>query len=143
MRKIVFILVAISLLSCIYPKDPENSYEEAKRNGLLVGAVENPPFVVYEGESYSGEEIEMLRHFANANGLNIKFLKGTESELVEKLEKFEIHVVAAGFKKNTIWKKKAGFTTSYDREDHVFLIPKGENRLLQNLEDFIFKNKKK
>lgn len=143
MRKIVFILVAISLLSCIYPKDPEHSYEEAKRDGLLVGAVENPPFVVYEDDSYSGNEIEKLRRFADENDMNIRFLEGTESELVEKLEQFEIHVVAGGFKKSSIWNKKAGFTVPYDQDDHVFLIPKGENRLLQNLEDFIFENKKK
>lgn len=143
MRKILSTTVLFSLICCIYPQDPENSYEEAQTGALLVGAVENAPYVEYVGNSYSGSEVEIIRDFAEQNNLEIEFLSGSESELVKKLEKFKIHVVIGGFTKNTIWKKKAGFTVPYDEENHIFLIPKGENRLLENLEMFIFKNLKK
>ena len=143
MRKLLFLSVLLSILSCTYPKDPENSFEEAKKGSLLVGAVENPPFVQRQGKEFSGSEIALIRKFADQNNLSIRFIPGSESELVERLEKFKIHVVVGGFTKKTIWKKKAGYTAPYDRDDHVLLIPKGENRLLENLEKFIFENKKK
>ena len=143
MRKILVITALFSLFSCTYPQDPENSFEEAQQKTLLVGAVENPPYVKLEGQAFSGSEIEKIRDFAEQNDLDIEFIKGSESELVDRLEKFELHVVVGGFKKKTIWKKKAGLTASYDDQNHVFLIPKGENKLLENLEKFIFENKKK
>ncbi len=141
MNKLKLVLL-LCLTSCVFPQDPENSYEEASKNSLLVGVVSNPPFTEVEDSSFSGSEVEMLRKFAEKEGLKISFSEGSESELVKKLEVFELHIVAGGFTKKTIWKKKAGMTVPYDKE-HVFLIPKGENRLLKHLEDFIFQQKKK
>lgn len=131
----------LCLTSCVYPKDPENSYEEAREDELLVGVVENPPFTRVEDSIFSGSEVEMLRRFAQKEGLKISFREDSESKLVKQLEEFKMHVVIGGITKKTIWKKKAGTTVPYDKE-HVFLIPKGENRLLKHLEDFIFQQKK-
>lgn len=139
---LILILFVLFCQSCTYPQDPENSFEEAQSNRLLVGLIDNPPFVQVAKDSFSGSEVQKLKNFAKAHNLEIKFIPGTESELVEKLENYELHIVAGGFTRQTIWKQKAGYTTPYDREDHVFLIPKGENRLLEKLEIFIFKNKK-
>jgi polar amino acid transport system substrate-binding protein len=135
------IILLVGLTSCVFPKDPENSFEEASRDKLLVGVVENPPFTKVEDSTYTGNEVEMLRKFAEHKGLQIKFEEGSESKLVKQLEEYETHVVIGGFTKKTIWKKKAGMTVPYDKE-HVFLISKGENRLLKHLEDFIFQQKK-
>jgi hypothetical protein len=41
-----------------------------------------------------------------------------------------------GFRKNTIWKKKAGLSHPYDKV-HVILVPEGENELLFHLESFL------
>ena len=140
MRKLIILILLSMVTACSIPKDPENSFEEARKDGLLVGAVPNPPYVEISNDQFTGTEIEKLREFAKRENLQLKIEKGTESELVEKLEKYELHVVAGGIGKKTIWTKKAGLTAPYDTK-HVFLIPKGENRLLKHLEDFIFRKK--
>ena len=89
-----------------------------------------------------GSEIEILKDFARTNKLHIQFKEGSESDLIDKLKKYEIHIVAGGFEKKTLWKQEAGPTVTYDSK-HLFLIPKGENRLLQKLEMQIFESKKK
>ena len=140
MRKLIILALLSMVTACTIPQDPENSFEEAKKETLLVGAIPNPPYVEISNNRFTGSEIEKLREFAKRENLRLKIEKGTESELVEKLEKYELHVVAGGIDKKTIWKKKAGLTAPYDKK-HVFLIPKGENRLLKHLEDFIFRKK--
>lgn len=140
MRKLIVLAWLALLSACTFPKDPENSFEEAREKALLVGAVPNPPYVEITNNQFTGIEVEKLREFAERENLLIEFEKGTESELVEKLEKFELHVVIGGISKKTIWKKKAGLTLPYDTR-HVFLIPKGENRLLEHLESFITREK--
>jgi polar amino acid transport system substrate-binding protein len=139
--KIISVLILL-MVGCTVPQDPEHSFENAKNDKLLVGVVNNPPFVNVSEGTVSGSEIEKIKDFANRENLQIQFIRGSESELVKKLEKFELHIVAGGFSKKTIWKKKAGLSATYDK-DHVFLLPKGENRLLKHVEDYIYKQKNK
>lgn len=135
------LLLVFFLSSCVFPQDPENSYSRAQDDYLLVGVVENPPYTGVNNKEFSGTEVDMLRKFAEVEGLSIRFEKGSESAQVKDLEAYKKHVVIGGFEKKTIWKKKAGLTVPYDKQ-HVFLIPKGENRLLEHLESFIFQEKK-
>lgn len=138
--KKVFLLFFALITACTFPRDSEDSFEEAKDTYLKIGLVENPPYVIFQGEEPQGSEVKMLREFASKEGLRVEFSKGSESELMKKLQKFELHIVAGGMDKKTVWKKKAGLSTTYD-DRHVFLIPKGENRLLEHLEKFIFSEK--
>ncbi|NJW51553.1 transporter substrate-binding domain-containing protein [Salinimicrobium oceani] len=140
--RIILLLFCLLLGSCTFPKDPEGSFEEAKSTGLKVGLVENPPYVIFEGKEASGSEVKMLREFAAREGLQLEFTRGSESELVKELHNYHLHIVAGGMEKKTIWKKKAGLSTPYDSR-HVFLIPRGENKLLERLERYIFSKKKK
>lgn len=138
--KRILILTLVVMAGCTFPRDPENSFEKAQKNGLKVGVVKRPPFVNISGENFSGSEIDLIREFAEKEHLQIEFKEGSETELLEELEKFHLHVVAGGFTKKTIWKKKAGLTAPYDSK-HVLLIPKGENRLLERLEAYILPKK--
>lgn len=131
MSIIVFFLAA----SCNVPKDSRDSFESVKSDVLKVGVVNNPPFSSFEQEP-KGSEVLMIRDFSNQENVEIQFIKGSESDLVKKLEQADIHVLLGGFEKNTIWKEKSGQTIPYDGE-HVWLIPKGENKLLFKLEEFI------
>lgn len=140
--KRILILTLLVMAGCTFPRDPENSFEKAQKNGLKVGVVKRPPFVNISGENFSGSEIDLIREFAEKEHLQIEFKEGSETELLEELEKFHLHVVAGGFTKKTIWKKKAGLTAPYDSK-HVLLIPKGENRLLERLEAYILPKKSK
>lgn len=136
----LFIVVTILLvaISCNnYPRDTKNSFEKAKEKELKVGVVENPPYVVFQNDGVSGIEIRLIEKFAEKHNLDIGYIQDTESQLIKQLENYKLHIVAGGFKKKTVWSSKAGLTTSYDQE-HVLLIPKGENRLLHKLEQHIF-----
>ena len=140
--KLLFFLLFTILISCNIPKDPEGSWEEIQKNGLHVGVVVNPPYTLQQNSDYAGKEIELLQKFAKEKKLQLIYETGNETDLTGKLENYEINVLIGGFTKKSVWTKKVGLTTTYDKEDHVILIPKGENKLLHFLESFIFKNKK-
>lgn len=135
MKRSMFLLAAV-LLSCHIPADPEGSWEKAGQEGLQVGIVENPPYTSARGQSFSGTEIDFLSGFAKSNALKIRFIPGSETELFEELAHYELQLVAGGLKKNTIWGREAGLSIAYDQQ-HVFAAPKGENRLLFELENYI------
>lgn len=136
--KFIKFLIFFILVSCSpYPKDANNSFKDAKKNKLKVGVAINPPFTMFKNDSIIGSEIEIIRDFADQENLQIEIVKGTESDLVEKIEQYQLHIIAGGFDKKTIWKKKAKPTVPYDGH-HVLLVPSGENRLLFKLEKFIF-----
>jgi hypothetical protein len=66
---------------------------------------------------------------------------GSESELIERLERHELDLVAAGLEETTPWVKRVGFTRPYLRwpEDgravgRVLAVPPGENRFLLEIE---------
>ena len=128
-------IVTLFLVSCSIPKDSRDSLERAKSTTIKVGAIENPPFVIYGESELTGSEIEMIRDFALNESLEIDFIKGSESDLMKKIEEAEIHIVVGGITKKTVWKEKSGQTKPYDG-DHVWLVPKGENRLVFTLETF-------
>lgn len=137
----LLICAFILYTSCNLPKDPESSWENAKKEGLRVGVVDNPPFTKISSDSFSGKEITLINNFAASKNLEVTYLKGNESHLIEKLEKYEIDLVVGGFDKKTTWSKKVGVSKPYDKE-HVILVPKGENKLLVKLEEYIHQNLK-
>lgn len=140
--KAMYVIGLFILLGCSYPKDPENSYMEARSSSLKIGITPNPPFTDFNNGKAEGIEIDILRDFAHSRNLKIDFVEGSESELVERLKDYKLHILAGGFKKKTLWKREAGATVTYDKE-HIFLIPKGENELLKELETFLFLNLKR
>lgn len=136
LTNLMCIILLLTATRCGIPKDPRNSYKEAQSSKLKVGVVNNPPYSYYDGKDAKGTEVMLIEEFGKEKNLEIEYLSGSESELVEKLEKTEISVLIGGFKKKTLWEEKAGLTSPYDKNDHVFLIPKGENRLAFELESF-------
>lgn len=122
------------------PRDAANSYQTAQQGKLQIGVVMNPPFSAYVGDSVYGSEVTFLQKFAEEKNLKISYVLDSESDLIEKLETFDLHIVCGGFEKKTSWKKRVTPTLPYD-QIHVFLIPHGENRLLQELEQYIISKK--
>lgn len=143
MRAIAKILVLLMGLTvgCGIPKDPENTFYSAKSTGLKVGFVENPPFTEGENGKFDGVEVNLLKSFATENNLKITFVEGSESNLIEQLSNREIDILIGGFDKKTVWKEKAGSAKPYD-DTHIILVPKGENRLVYELESFLQNQRK-
>ena len=138
MQNIFFAFITTLIAtSCGIPSDMAGSWDEARSTHLRVGLIDNPPYSDYSfPNQYSGSDVDILRGFAEVNDLDIEFYKGHESQLFEKLKKKELHVVAGGIPRKTIWKKHAGRTCPYDGK-HVFTVPMGENKLLYQLDNYI------
>ncbi|WP_236979537.1 transporter substrate-binding domain-containing protein [Membranihabitans maritimus] len=134
------LLVLLALTACNFPKDPHSAFENARKNGLKIGVVHNPPYTKVENTTFSGSEILYLREFCKKERLQYHFEFGNETYLIKKLKEYKLDIVAGGFQESSIWKKEAGISKPYDKK-HVFLIPKGENQLLYYLENFIANNK--
>tara|TARA_R110002020_G_scaffold86292_14_gene212658 strand:- start:305 stop:760 length:456 start_codon:yes stop_codon:yes gene_type:complete len=142
-HKPVFSLIFSILLltSCNIPRDPNKSWEQAKNNSLRIGIVNKKPSALKQKDSISLSEIQFIRDFSKEYNLKTTFTEDNESALVEKLENFELDLVLGDFKKNTIWKAKAGPIKSFD-DKHVILVAQGENKLVYKLEEYIHKIKK-
>lgn len=141
MKGFLYIALGLFLLACDFPKDPHNSFEDARNSSLRVGVTNHPPFVEKKEGTYSGDEVLLIRDFARSEGLEITFVEGSESVLIKKLEAYDLQLVIGGFEKNTLWEQKAGLSVPYDKK-HVILVPKGENKLLHKLETFLLNQKK-
>ena len=139
MKQLLYLLLAV-LASCSFPKDSKDSLEEARRHGLKVGIVHNPPFTVYENNKASGIEVNLIEKFAKKEGLTVQYRYGSESTLIKELEDYKLHLIIGGFEKKTVWKNKAGLTTRYN-DKNVLLIAKGENDLLYRLETILLNHK--
>lgn len=127
-------LLVLLLISCDFPRDPDRAWEEVSREALRVGVAAGAP-----ADDVHRAEKRIIEGFARAHGLKLRYVEGTESDLVERLERHELHLVFGGFDKKTLWARRAGISASYDGR-HVFLLPKGENRLLYELEGYVFRN---
>lgn len=127
------------------PSDPEKTFEKAKGTGLSVGFSHNPPWVIDKDSLAGGIEGRLIKEFAVMNGMDIVWHKGSEQKLMKMLEENELHIVITGLTKDNPWKsKKIGLTMPYykkGKEKHVIALIQGENRLLMNLEKFIFSKK--
>ncbi|GGB76280.1 hypothetical protein GCM10007424_15360 [Flavobacterium suaedae] len=135
MKRITLFLLIV--VGCSFPKDPEDSFNKTKEQGLKVGVINNPPYSYYkEGKAY-GKEVKLIERFTKKEGLKINYISGSESTLVEKLKNYNINVVIGGFDNKTVWKEKAGLTTNYNNNENCFLISKGENKLLFKLDSFL------
>jgi hypothetical protein len=127
------------------PSDPNGSFEKAIETGLSVGYSVNPPWVTTNDSTAGGIEGSLIKSFAGKMDMKIVWHYGSEQELMKKLEKKELHVVISGLTKDNPWKdRKIGFTLPYfkdKKEKHVIAVQQGENKLLQNIELYLFENK--
>ena len=130
----VAILAVFAGAGCGIPKDAEDSLERIKRTGVLrAGITPRPPFTSDAG----GPEADAVTAFANAVGARVEWRRGSESELFEALEHFELDIVVGGFTDDNPWAPKLGMTRPYleaGGKRHVVALAPGENRLLLEFE---------
>lgn len=127
------------------PADPNKSYEKAIGTGLSVGYAINPPWVSENEGIVEGYEAEIIKGFADSNGMKIVWVPGSEQTLMKKLEKKELHIVITGMTMDNPWKSmKIGITLPYykvKKAKHVIAVQQGENRLTMNLEKYFYSNR--
>ena len=128
------LVLATLVAGCNMPRDPEDSLNRIRRTGVLrAGFTAHEPWVRLDGEAAAGPEADVVTAFAASLGARVEWRNGSESQLFEALETFDIDVAIGGFEQTNPWAPKLGTTRPYvevDRKKHIVALPPGENRLL-------------
>lgn len=142
----VVVLVLVVLAGCSgYPADPYGTLERATGGVLQVGVVHNEPYVSVVGGAPSGQEVELVRRYADGIDARIEWTAGSEGSLVDRLEHGQVDMIIGGLTDDTQWKKKVGLTRPYrqttdefgTKRRHVMAVRQGENALLLDLDRFL------
>jgi polar amino acid transport system substrate-binding protein len=83
--------------------------------------------------------VQLVVRLAEQLDAKIEWQEGSESFLLESLERHELDLVIGGLKKSIPWKTVA-FTKPYmvrGENEHVLAVALGENRWLLELEKFL------
>lgn len=134
---LLIFFTSLLLTSCNIPYDSEETFKKSHDFPLRVGIVNSSDTVT----SQINYEQQLMDQFVQEKNLKVQYKKGAETQLMHLLEKDSLDVVLGNFTKKTIWKKKAGLTAPYDKK-HLWLIKKGENRLLFEIENYFHTIKK-
>lgn len=141
-------LLAVLLTGCglSIPSDPEGSLDRARDGVMRVGVTENRPWVeLGESSVPSGSEPALIEQFAVELNSDVEWTTGSEAQLLHALDRGELDIVVGGFHNDTPWTDLGAITRPYletdgpdGREKHVMIVRLGENRLLVELEEFLF-----
>jgi hypothetical protein len=131
---------------CGLPRDMRGTLDDVRGQTLRAGVVsERGPWIERKDGGASGIEAELIQRFAARLGANVSWTWGGEQGLVERLERRELHMVAAGFDDSSPWSEQVGMTRPYFESEeasdrtvrHVLAVPPGENAWLRQLELFL------
>lgn len=140
-RTAALLLVAATSACGPFPRDPEGTLEDVEGRVMRVGAAESPPDLVRSGDGATGPEAELVEAFARSLGdARVEWIWLGPDEALHRLERFELHVVAAGLTRKTPWKAHVGLSRPWrGRGDtaRVLAVPPGENRFLVALDRHI------
>lgn len=122
------VLLAMLMLACGAPRDPEKTLERVQKQHVMrVGLVESPPWVIRTGGEPAGVEPELARRFARTLGATPQWFWGADQPHMEALERFELDLVVADLDAKSPWNKKVGLTRPYFKEQVAVGVPPGAN----------------
>jgi hypothetical protein len=134
MRGASYLLIAMFVISCDVPRDPEGTLEKVRGATLTVG-------VNGKNELTDERERQVIEHFASSLDAKISYHHGELHQLVAELENGEIDLIAGKLPGQTPFANKLGLsqpvsTTVLDGKtiDTVFAVRQGENGFLFQLE---------
>jgi len=128
------------------PADPDGTLDEVTGGTLQVGVTHNPPWTdVMDAANPSGSEVRLVEQWAADLDAEVSWTVGSESVLIDAMDRGELDLVIGGFRDDTPWMDRAALTAPYTEstgddgavEKHVMLAPLGENRFLVALETFL------
>lgn len=121
-------LIGIAVASCEGgPRDPEGTLERVRGGELRAGWNHNPPWCAAgPGGEPTGRDADLVRALGRELDARIVWVAGDKEELLDRLERFELDLVACGVPRSTPWKKKIGFTRIPSGQ-HALATPPGEN----------------
>jgi len=129
------------------PTDPQGTLNEVRSGTINVGVTPNEDFVKVADGQPQGNDVTVVRGFADSLGADVKWTVAGEEQLVTELEAGRLDLVAGGISSKTPWSEKVGMTRPYTTHVNgdgkeikiVMLTPPGENAFLFELESYLDK----
>jgi ABC-type amino acid transport substrate-binding protein len=115
----------IFLIACNLPRDAADTLKQVQGGTLRAGAVLHPPWVQAAGNDLRGIDVRLVELLAADLGSRVRWVRGTESELMTALKDRELDVVVGGFPADASWKKEVGTTRPYYVDSTMVLVPAG------------------
>ncbi|PCC71851.1 extracellular solute-binding protein, family 3 [Nannocystis exedens] len=133
-------VVAWLACACDLPRDPQRTAERVALYGVRVGVVLEPPWACQRDGRLAGAEVDLVREFARARGLEVTFTLGGETRLLAALRRFEFDLVIGGLVADSPYADDIGLTRAYHHAvdgEHVLAVPPGENAWTMQLEAYL------
>ena len=154
LSRLGFLVGAAALLGACgeIPRD-SGALERIRSSGeLRLGAIDDPPWITARTGTPGGHEAVIVQQFAADLGVRVRYVAGSEADLVEALHKREIDVLAAGWSAKAPYAKRVAVTQPYYKAEkallrathepkaetqRVFAVIPGESRLLYRFDRFL------
>jgi len=120
-----FLAVVLLGAACGLPRDPEGTSDRVRDGVVRVGVIENPPWASLAEGVPRGVEVALARRFAAGYRAEVRWIEGTEAELVESLVAREIDLVIGGLESTTPYVSEVGLTRPYILQDVVVGVEPG------------------
>jgi len=118
--------ISLHASGCQYPRDPEGTLDRVEGGTMRIGVVHHPPWVDVGGKEPRGGEPRLIRQFAEQLNAEIEWVEGTESELVEVMDGFQLDVLIGGLTRSSPFSKKVALTRPYVDTNIEFGVPPGQ-----------------
>jgi polar amino acid transport system substrate-binding protein len=122
-------LAAVVAASCDRgPRDPEGTLDRVRGGQLRVGWTLHPPWCEASArrDGPGGRDADLVRALARELDARVVWVDGDKEELLGRLERFELDLVACGVPRSSPWKKRVGLTR-VPSGGHTLATPPGEN----------------
>jgi polar amino acid transport system substrate-binding protein len=121
-------LPAMLVAGCDFPADPEGTLDRVSGGTMLVGVLEDPPWVVLDAQGDpSGVEPELVRQFAETIDAEVEWVEGTESDLAAAMGGFQLDLLIGGLTRDFPYTEDVAMTRPYvDTEIEIGLPPGDE-----------------
>jgi polar amino acid transport system substrate-binding protein len=127
-RFVPLALVMCLLCGCEFPADPEGTLDRVRGGVLRVGVAPAEPFVqLTPGGEPTGVEVELVTRFAESLDASVKWVEGSESDLMAALEGRQLDIVIAGLTRRSEWQRTAALTRPYLASQVVIAAPDAQS----------------
>jgi len=124
LRRLLVLVSCAALAGCQYPRDPEGTLDRVRGGTLRVGISPSEPWVTLaENQPPAGVEVELVQEFARTLDAEVKWVKGSESDLMEALDGRQLDIVIAGLTRRSVWMNGAALTRPYLTTQSVIAAP--------------------
>ena len=111
---VIVCCLSFAISGCTYPADPEGTLQRVQGQSMVVGLVENQPWVTrLDSGEPAGVEVELVRRFAQELDATVEWVWGSEQKHMEALARFELDLAIMGLTRATPWNKRVGLTQPY------------------------------